>query len=503
MKDSGSLIKKNGISKCRNKKVGYFTQFASNEKIKVPHEKPDVEQITSVIVDPEIISVRVINTPKGTSVEGQSLTGKKLSVEVKLNQKILYVADVPSQSVHVMENTYITSTYIVIPECIKGSRPEELLECKLLRTEVFVEDIFVEKVDKRTVNKNIHLLIEVQVVPTYEICYTEEHNCTNSNLFAVHENGTMKKQLTFFEDCKVYNPEWSPSGQNLAFLLKHKNCCSLYTVPCSNGTPKQATDDYIFPYVSSYCWSNQNNLVYFTAFYEGTKDIFSLNLHNCEWKRLTYGNRECKNYKPKCSPEGSKIAFLKSISNEVNLYTINPNGLGTKRITNRGHIKDFCWTVDGKSIVYVVSKEGCHQFEDMHTLNATVESGVIGDNIYVIDTQDFERKYISIYNKGLNITQVAVSPDSRYISFLGKNFSGENVYLYDLIKNELLNLTNNDCDIEVKDYTWDSDSTKIYFSANDLFFFNLYSIELCNGIKTQISNTNSNGMQVVYRPKLI
>lgn len=501
MNENLEYIKKNGINKYCKKNIGYFTQFTSCEKIEVPCSKPNIEQIVSVLVEPEIISSRVVNTPKGISSEGQRLTGKKLCIEIKLNQKVMYVADTETQSIHAVENSSYCSAYIIIPSIIDGTEPDNLLLNNLLRTEIYVEDIFVEKLNERCIEKCIHLLVQTDVVPTYKLCLTEEHNCTNSNLFALYQDGTFKKQLTEFKDCKVFNPQWSPSCQSIAFLLKYKESCSLCITSIKSSEVIYLTDTYTFPFVSSFCWSNNNSTIYFSSYFESKKEIFSINTSTLQWNQLTYGNSNCKSYKPKCSPDGNKIALLKSIYNKVNLYTMDTNGLSSKQLTTLGNVKDFTWSKDCASIVCIVSSEGFPY--DKRKNDQTLEDNLKGDGIFIIDISSCQTQPIVMPYKSFKIKKVQFSPDNKYISFIGKSFSCEDIYIYDLLKCELINLTNNDTEIEIDDYSWKADSTYIYFSANDLLYFNLYCITLYDKVKTQISNTTANGMQVAYRSRLV
>jgi Tol biopolymer transport system component len=503
MNENVELIKKNGISKCSKKNIGYFTQFTSCEKIEVSCSKPDINHIISVIVDPKIISTRIVNTPKGISAEGQHLTGKKLCIEIQLNQKIMYVADSPNQSVHAVENTAYCSTYIIVPDCIDGSDPNNLLVSSLLRTEVYVEDISVQQLGKRKIDKKVYLLIQTEVAPTYKICCTEEHNCTRSNLFALYQDGTFKKQLTDFKDCKVFNPQWSPSGQSIAFLLKYKDYCSLCITSLKSSEAKHLTDPYTFPFISSYCWSVNNNTIYFASYIENKKEIFSINPFTLEWKQLTYGNSKCRSFKPKCSPDGTKIAFLKSIYDKVNLYTMNMNGLSTKQLTTEGYIKDFSWSHDCSSIVCITGNEGFPYTNKKHNPNQTLEDSLKEDGIFIVDTTSCDTNPILEPKNSLKIRKLEYSPNNNYISFVGKRFSCEDIYLYDLLKCKLINLTNHSSDIKIDDYTWKADSSSIYFSANDLVYINLYHVSLCDMVKTQVSNTTADGMQVSYRPRLV
>lgn len=139
-----------------------FTEVAIPEIVKIPNVKPDMEQLLSVMVDAKIVSLRIIDTPVGTSHEGQKLTGKKLSIELLLKQKVKYIADEPTQSVHAahFEHT-VSSIWVVVPKEINCKSIETLLMQGKLIVTPYIEDIYGEQLDKRTIFKNITVLIHV------------------------------------------------------------------------------------------------------------------------------------------------------------------------------------------------------------------------------------------------------------------------------------------------------------------------------------------------------
>lgn len=142
----------------------YFTQITLPETIVIPDEKPDMEQLLSVMVDTKIISVRVVDTPIAKSHEGQNLEGCKLVIELKLREKIKYVADEPTQSVHAahFENV-IKSVFVVVPCYDANGVPiKTLLAKNKVKVTPYIEDIYAVKKDKRTIFKNIAMLIDVK-----------------------------------------------------------------------------------------------------------------------------------------------------------------------------------------------------------------------------------------------------------------------------------------------------------------------------------------------------
>jgi hypothetical protein len=133
-----------------------FKQFTVQESLEIPCVKPDIEQIMRVIAEVVITHTRVITTPISLSYEGQVLTGRKLIVEGELIQKIEYVADEPTQSVHAAHFTVPFSTYIVL-DSTKYSDGD------IVTVVPYIEDIYVQQIDERTFFKNVALFIHAVI----------------------------------------------------------------------------------------------------------------------------------------------------------------------------------------------------------------------------------------------------------------------------------------------------------------------------------------------------
>lgn len=131
-----------------------FKQLSVQETLKIPEVKPDIEQILSVAADIVIKNTYIITTPFGTSPEGQVLTGQKLVVEGVIVQKVEYVADEPTQSVHAAHFNVPFSSYIVLPVGFPSNTPVEVTG--------YIEDIFIEMLDKRTIFKNVTILLDAR-----------------------------------------------------------------------------------------------------------------------------------------------------------------------------------------------------------------------------------------------------------------------------------------------------------------------------------------------------
>jgi hypothetical protein len=160
-----NMVEGIGIAASFPEEPKYFTQLAIPETITIPEPKPDMEQLLSVAVDASIESVKLIETPVALSNEGQNLSGCKLIIELKLREKVKYVADEPTQTVHAAHyENVLKSIFIIVPCEVNGVSIRRVLERKRLIITPYVEDIYAEMVDKRTIFKNITVFVDAKIL---------------------------------------------------------------------------------------------------------------------------------------------------------------------------------------------------------------------------------------------------------------------------------------------------------------------------------------------------
>lgn len=156
------LVEYIGIADSLPENPLYFKEVSIPETVTIPPQKPDIEQILAVMIEPKVVSIRLVETPVGLSNENQNLSGCKLVMELKLQQKVKYVADVPCQSVHVAEfESIFKSIFVVIPCEVNGQRVCDLLRKNRIVVTPYIEDIFAKMLDERTVFKNTTLFLNV------------------------------------------------------------------------------------------------------------------------------------------------------------------------------------------------------------------------------------------------------------------------------------------------------------------------------------------------------
>lgn len=144
------------------KKVKYFKEELVSEILVIPPQKPDMERILDIVVWPEIVNVKLVNTQVGKSNEGQYLSGYKLVVEVNLKEKLTYVSCEPTQSVHAAHFETLKSIFIVLPPEIDGKSLCDLQRAGKVQVTPFVEAVKFRMLDATSIHKCVMLLLDVK-----------------------------------------------------------------------------------------------------------------------------------------------------------------------------------------------------------------------------------------------------------------------------------------------------------------------------------------------------
>lgn len=469
---------------CIARPARFFSQFNCIETVVLPSQKPDIEQVASIIVDPEIISVKFINTMKGVSIEGQCLTGKKAIIEIKFKQKILYAADCPDHSIYGDESVFFKSAYIVIPPLIEGTDPEHLYKNNMLKVKLTIEDTYFTKRGKRSVFESICMLAELELKPTYEICYSTYHSCEKSDLFLCFEDGSCNTQITKTRHYKNIKPCWSPNGSQLAYLSGTQDGYTLFSFNIKNNSHQALVPHETFENISSFSWLKDSQKIVFSAIKAGNKELYLLNTATNSYQHITQGSGLIKSYYPKVSPDGSDIAYLRSSTYRVDLWHCDACGKNARKITDTGTVRDFDWLADGKGLVYIDNRN-----EELF-------------EIYMITLDEYFPSCVVSCNSLYGARAIAVSSDGCYIAFIGTNKDSDDIYIYDTLKNETINITNHQNSIKINSIAWKIDSRKIYYAAKEFMHYDVCCVDISTQYKERLTNTDSSYMQIAYRPRI-
>lgn len=142
----------------------YFKEELFCDVLVVPLCKPNMERVLDVMVWPEVVNVKLVDTPKGKSYEGQVLTGVKLVVQIKLKEKVTYVAHELSQSTHAVYYETLKSVFVVLPEkSVDGKSICEFFRSDRLTVTVYTEKVCGRMLDSRSIHRCEMLLVDVKI----------------------------------------------------------------------------------------------------------------------------------------------------------------------------------------------------------------------------------------------------------------------------------------------------------------------------------------------------
>ena len=152
-----------GVSSVFPSTLVYFKQVAVDQELVIPENKSCIEDLISINSSVEVESYNLVETIVGTSLEGQNLTGCKLSIE--LSAKDILVYSTARQCNNVQSCTFnnkICCIFVVVPCTINGVSTEKLVAQGNLTVTPYIEDICAMKGQNPcTVHKCLSLLLNV------------------------------------------------------------------------------------------------------------------------------------------------------------------------------------------------------------------------------------------------------------------------------------------------------------------------------------------------------
>jgi len=190
----------------------------------------------------------------------------------------------------------------------------------------------------------------------------------------------------------VSTPAWSRDGRSLAYAWRDptQGGFRIRVVDAQGGadrvlTPGDAIDGHP-------TWSPDGDRIAFASNRGGKRfGIFVIRSDGSGAVRLIDGQA------PAWSPSGRWIAFVRLVDGQHDLFLVQPDGGGVRRLTtDRGDDIDPAWTPDGSAIVFASDRAG-----DLDLYRLDVETGAVSELLRGFgDDRD-----------------PAVSPDGRLIAF--------------------------------------------------------------------------------------
>lgn len=154
-----------------NKEIAFlknvpWSQLTIPETLNVPKDKLSIKAICKIYIDIKINSIKTIEIPRTpiSNTEGLLLTGKKLSIDGKICEKVIYSSCYPNKSLNSIQFSIPFSTYIII------NHDANIYNDKF-NVKACIEDVFAVPLNERTIFQSINVFlfanrISFEVTPT-------------------------------------------------------------------------------------------------------------------------------------------------------------------------------------------------------------------------------------------------------------------------------------------------------------------------------------------------
>jgi Tol biopolymer transport system component len=186
-------------------------------------------------------------------------------------------------------------------------------------------------------------------------------------IYVLKADGSGKRRLT---SGNGQFPVWSPDGGTIAFLIRRGADSQLqFEVHTMNGDgsgKRKLADQAAF---GAPDWSPDGRKIAFQSRRDGNVDVYVMNADGSGRRNLTRNPAHDGLRGPDIqsalaqhsawSPNGRKIAFVSSRDGNLEVYVMNADGSGQRRLTrNPTYDGDPVWSADGRRIAFVTNRDG-------------------------------------------------------------------------------------------------------------------------------------------------
>jgi Tol biopolymer transport system component len=201
-----------------------------------------------------------------------------------------------------------------------------------------------------------------------KLAFTRYRVDTDVAIFSVGLDGTELRELT--NGSINYMPAWSPDGSKIAFV-RDRDLPQIWVMNEAGSAKTRLTrapgkEDSVPE------WSPDGTKVLFTRYKSYGRrclrsDIFVI---KTDGRRATNLTRTCRRreFGGRWSPDGSKIAFTRGTEHGAQIFAMNANGTGVRRLTDGPGRNDLPeWSPDGTRIAFISKRDGNRE---LYVMNA-------------------------------------------------------------------------------------------------------------------------------------
>jgi TolB protein len=230
-----------------------------------------------------------------------------------------------------------------------------------------------------------------------------------SNIYISDYDGANQQRVTITKSIDIA-PAWSPDVKSIAYtsyrtsfpdiIVQYIYEARAYTKPASGSSANQN----FLP-----AWSPDGAKLAFISQRDGNPEIYAVNRDGTGLRRLT--NHPEIDASPTWSPTGTQIAFTSDRSGSPQIYVMNADGSGVNRITSESYCDRPTWSPAPFNEIAYASRRGG------------------GYDIKIFDFQNRDSKTIT---DGIGSNESpAFSPNGRHVAFTSTRAGKEQIFLID------------------------------------------------------------------------
>jgi Tol biopolymer transport system component/DNA-binding winged helix-turn-helix (wHTH) protein len=161
---------------------------------------------------------------------------------------------------------------------------------------------------------------------------------------------------------REHSPTWSPDGRRVAFVRSSNQHHSIHVTPVVGGSIREVAR-FGPREVQGLVWSPDGQRLAFAVQDEpyGAFGIHLIALESLRQRQLTVPAPHHRgDTTPRFSPDGQRIAFLRSVVDRIqDIYMVSIDGGIPRQLTrDRADISGLDWTTDGRGLVFASNRDG-------------------------------------------------------------------------------------------------------------------------------------------------
>ena len=188
-----------------------------------------------------------------------------------------------------------------------------------------------------------------------------------ANLFVMNADGSDVQQLTE-NPAMEGGARWSPDGSRIAFYsFRRQSAGLMWVMDAAGSEPEPVLEDLMPAFPETACaggfpggWFPDGEHILYRGSQGGIKalQICSVATDGSD-VRIILSEDGVRNYYPSLSPDGQKIAFTKDLGGNGEIYVMNVDGGGLRRLTDDPRLDEYpTWSPDSQWIAFHSERDG-------------------------------------------------------------------------------------------------------------------------------------------------